>query len=92
MAGFVKSVLENAGIRCTLKNYYLSGAMGDLPINETWPEIWVKEEKETCALALIRLTLETERSSPEWVCPQCRERLEGQFKSCWNCGYEPGSA
>ncbi len=90
MAGFIRDVLENAGIHCVLKNYFLSGGTGELPINETWPEIWVHHKDEACALAVIRLTLETQANAPPWECPQCHEQLEGQFASCWNCGYVRG--
>ncbi len=23
---------------------------------------------------------------PDWICPHCDERLEGQFTACWKCG------
>ena len=26
--------------------------------------------------------------SPTWICPQCREEVEGQFAECWHCGSE----
>lgn len=89
MAGFLKNVLENAGVQCILKNYFLSGGSGELPINETWPELWVRPQDETCALAIIRLTLEAQANARDWVCPTCQERIEGQFQSCWKCGHQP---
>jgi hypothetical protein len=24
---------------------------------------------------------------PSWTCPKCGEVLEGQFTTCWKCGY-----
>lgn len=92
MASFLHDVLENAGIRCILKNYFLSGGTGELPVNETWPELWVQEADETSALAVIRLTLEARTNAPDWTCPSCHERIEGQFQACWNCGYTTESA
>lgn len=87
MAGFIRQVLENAGIRCILKNYFLGSGAGDLPVNETWPEIWVGTEDETRALAVIRETLDAQTNTPAWECPQCHEWIEGQFQGCWKCGY-----
>lgn len=92
MASFLKGVLDNAGIHCILKNYFLSGGTGELPINETWPELWVQAEHETCALAIIRMTLEAQANAPDWTCPNCNERIEGQFQICWNCGYTASAA
>ena len=34
-----RNVLITAGIRCELRNQYLAGAMGDLPMMETWPQL-----------------------------------------------------
>ena len=25
-------------------------------------------------------------SQETWVCPKCKEQMEGQFTVCWNCG------
>jgi hypothetical protein len=33
-----RNVLITAGIQCELRNQYLAGAMGDLPMMETWPQ------------------------------------------------------
>ncbi len=45
-AGLVLSVLESAGIRCLLRNQYLTGALGELPVNECWPQVWVLDEAD----------------------------------------------
>ena len=34
-----RNVLIAAGIRCELRNQYLAGALGDLPMLETWPQL-----------------------------------------------------
>jgi rubrerythrin len=86
MPGFIQEVLENAGIPCVQKNYFLNGAMGELPFVETWPAIWVDEKHEHAALDLIKATLEGRSSQLSWICGQCGENLEAQFQSCWQCG------
>lgn len=85
MPGFIQKVLENAGIPCIQRNYFLNGAMGELPFVETWPAIWVEEQHEQTALDLIRLTLDSSKTG-HWTCQQCGEVSEAQFQRCWQCG------
>ncbi|HPY42256.1 MAG TPA: DUF2007 domain-containing protein [Thiolinea sp.] len=85
MPGFIQTVLENDGIICVQRNYFLNSAMGELPFVETWPAIWVDEKDEQRALELIRLTLES-TSGGSWTCQACGETSEAQFQSCWKCG------
>ncbi len=87
MTGFIQNVLENAGIRCILKNYFLGSGAGELPVNETWPQLWVSADDESRALEIIRTTLDAQANAPAWECPQCHEQMEGQFQECWKCGY-----
>ena len=41
IAGYLHATLESNGIDATVKNGYLSGALGELPITTTWPEVWI---------------------------------------------------
>ncbi|MBK8958001.1 MAG: DUF2007 domain-containing protein [Proteobacteria bacterium] len=87
-AGLVLSVLEAAGIPCLLRNQYLTGALGELPVNECWPQVWVLDEDDAPrARRLIADALPQDGASGEaWLCPDCGERLEPQFSQCWQCG------
>ena len=86
-AGYLQSVLENEGIDCWIKNLSLSGGIGELPPNECWPEIWLRNDGDyNRALALISSIVKPLASSQSaWRC-SCGELLEGQFETCWNCG------
>jgi hypothetical protein len=80
-----RNVLIAAGIDSELRNQYLAGALGDLPMLETWPQVWVEDDFESAALR----ALEKASSAPsgaDWICSQCGERLEPQFTTCWRCG------
>jgi len=88
MTGFVQGILEQAGIGCVLKNQFLNSASGELPVNETWPELWVRDEDEPRALREIRNALAGDAHAAGWTCPNCGEVLEGQFQACWNCGHD----
>ena len=88
MVGHLRNILEDHGIRCVVKNEYLVGGAGELPPTECWPELWVQREIDyRRAEALIREVLAAEAfTGRAWTCPQCNERLEGQFDQCWSCG------
>jgi hypothetical protein len=82
-----RNVLITAGIPCELRNQYLAGAMGDLPLLETWPELVVEDVDEQYALSVLRRSTAKQGGAP-WICAQCQEQLESQFTCCWRCGRE----
>jgi putative signal transducing protein len=83
-----RNVLTAAGIDTELRNQYLAGALGDLPMLETWPQLWVEDALEEAALRALK-TAETAASGAPWTCSQCGEELEPQFATCWRCGAAP---
>lgn len=86
-AGHVQSILEQQGIRCLMKNQSLSGAIGELPPIECWPELWIIDDKDLDrARELIDAFIPPlEKTHADWRCV-CGELIEGQFQTCWNCG------
>ena len=70
-----------------MKNVSLTSGLGELPINECWPEVWVHHDHdETSALQLIDTFIKSDTSRSNWRC-KCGENIEGQFTECWSCGY-----
>lgn len=86
-----RNVLITAGIRCELRNQYLAGAMGDLPMMETWPQLYVDDADESYALSVLARAASAQTGAP-WICDECKEQLEPQFTCCWRCGHERGKA
>jgi len=84
-----RNVLISAGIDCELRNQYLAGALGDLPMMETWPQLYVDDADERYALSVLARASAVPVGAP-WVCPGCGENCEPQFTQCWNCGASPG--
>jgi hypothetical protein len=80
-----RNVLIAAGIDCELRNQYLAGALGDLPMLETWPQLWVNDEFESAALRALAAAAAAPAGA-QWTCAQCGEELEAQFTTCWRCG------
>ena len=87
MAGHLKSLLDADGIECFIKNQYLTGGRGDLPLNECWPEIWITDDAAYAhAMKIVTaITTQNDTHPVAWHC-SCGETIEGQFDSCWNCG------
>lgn len=84
--GHIGNVLEQHGIPCLLRNAFLIGGTGELPPHECLPEVWVVDDSDyQRALEVIESVLEAPPAQP-WVCPRCREEVEGQFGACWACG------
>jgi hypothetical protein len=87
VVGIYKSILEGNGIRCWLKNEFLSAAMGELPPIECWPQLCVDDEDYTEAQRVLAEAISPGETIP-WRCPSCGEEIEGEFCECWKCGKE----
>ena len=86
MAGHIKNLLEQNGIACFLRNQNLSGGIGELPLAECWPEVWVEDARDySRAMFVIEAVSVAEYDEQTtWIC-RCGEENTGQFLSCWNC-------
>lgn len=88
-----KNVLEQAGIACLIKNRELGGGIGDLPVFDCAPELWVLDGRDAPrAAALIRESVRPAASGAEWRCTNCGESNEPQFAACFNCGRSAGGS
>jgi uncharacterized protein YlaI len=78
-------MLTQGGIDASVQRMYSSGIAGEIPPDQALPEVWVLDDTR---LEEARRLLHELRSPPvrHWVCPGCRERVDGPFEECWNCG------
>jgi len=82
------NLLEQARISCELHNQYMQGAMGDIPVDQCGPEVWLEREADLPAAQRIIDGGAPTPGAPllRWRCGSCNEWLEPQFTMCWNCG------
>ena len=84
----LKDTLEGAGIACFIRNEISSGLVGEIPLTEGTPELWIQEDNDMAEA--IRIKSEWQAPSKiaggDWVCPECGETSQPQFDSCWKCG------
>ena len=86
LVSHVKNILQEAGIATLVKNERLAGALGEIPYLETWPELWVLENREADqARGLITDAMAEAPAGGSWTCANCAEVNESQFAACWHC-------
>ena len=74
-----------AGVATSVQRQYASSIAGEVPPDQTLPELWVSDDEQ---LDSARSLLHELRNPPRrhWACPGCREIIDGPFEQCWNCG------
>jgi Putative prokaryotic signal transducing protein len=81
-----RNLLESEGIAAFIRNEHLGGILGEMPFQEVWPELWVKNDLDLDrAKQLIDATITEESPTESWHCPHCGAVNEGQFAACWQC-------
>lgn len=81
----MKNLLQGEGIDTLLKNEFSGGGVGDLPVFDTWPELWVGDAQLAQARILLQRVAQTPPGAA-WRCAGCGEQNEAGFGLCWNCG------
>lgn len=87
-ATHLQNLLQAAGIRTFLRNEYAIQGAGEIPFDQTWPELWIENDSQEAAALAILADLRHAPHRPAWTCAGCGERLDGQFSHCWSCGAE----
>jgi len=78
-------LLSHAGVPTTVQRQYASSIAGEVPPDQTLPELWVQDAAQ---FEHAKRLLHELRHPPHrhWVCPGCAEVIDGPFEQCWNCG------
>ena len=78
-------LLSHAGVPTTVQRAYASSIAGEIPPDQTLPELWVEDENQWQQARTLLDELRHPRPR-HWVCPSCQETVDGPFEQCWNCG------
>ena len=78
-------MLCGAGVPATVQRVWASSIAGELPPDQSLPEIWLQDDAQ---LEQARQLLQEWQHLPHrhWACTGCQEIVEGPFEQCWNCG------
>jgi len=84
-AGFLRGLLEAAGIECRLRNMELWTAAVETYFGAgARPSLWVPDRAADAARKILEQGAAVD--GEPWTCGHCGERMEGQFSACWQCG------
>jgi hypothetical protein len=85
-AHILLGLLRTADIEARVLNANAQGGLGEIPFAQTYPEIWLADERD---LSRARHVFERfERplpAAPPMACPECGEENPAGFEICWNC-------
>ena len=78
-------LLSHAGVSTSVQRQYASSISGEVPPDQTLPELWVLdgEQLERARRLLHELRHPVHRN---WACRSCLEIIDGPFEQCWKCG------
>ncbi|MUH71817.1 DUF2007 domain-containing protein [Psychrosphaera haliotis] len=79
--------LKRLDIKHLVKNEYISGAIGELPFTEAWPQLWVLNDSDldSARSACKAIEQELKTDKPDWNCTHCGEENHANFEFCWQC-------
>lgn len=88
-AHLIRGFLGSHGIAAEVRGEYLTSGWGELPVDVC--SVWVVDDAQyepanELLIAFLSGSFARKFSGERWTCPQCAEKLEGQFTACWNCG------
>jgi hypothetical protein len=90
-AHLIRDLLGHAGIEAHVFNENAQSGVGQLPVMEAYPQIWIVNERD---LPRARQILEAFEHMPaigsNLRCEQCSEDNPTTFQLCWNCGASLG--
>tara|TARA_Y100000114_G_scaffold122015_1_gene117272 strand:- start:171 stop:491 length:321 start_codon:yes stop_codon:yes gene_type:complete len=89
----VRSELDALSIPYMVKNEFASGAIGELPWQDSQQEVWLVDDSWYArASKVIELFIQKSNdkavSSEDWICGECSEQNGAAFDVCWQCGAE----
>ena len=86
-AHILRGLLAQEGIQVHVFNENAQSGVGQLPVGEALPELWVDDERHwQRAHDLVRRFEAAPRIDATLRCAGCGEDNPGNFQLCWSCG------
>lgn len=85
LATLWSDLLRQAGVGTSIQRAYASGIAGELPPDQALPELWLADDEQFARASKLLDELR-HPAVRHWLCPQCRETIDGPFEECWRCG------
>ena len=91
--GHLRNMLEQAGIRCAIRNEQLSGALGEIPFLECLPELWLVDEHRLVeAETIIAAARRAAPTTGPWQCAHCQGPVGAARRAApttgpWQCAH-----
>ncbi len=86
-AHILRGLLEQEGIEVHVFNENAQSGVGQLPVTEALPELWVDNENDwQRAQQVVRRFEAAPRIDTTLRCATCGEDNPGNFQLCWSCG------
>jgi len=86
-AHLLRNLLEQAGIEARVFNENAQSVAGEFPIPESYPQLWVLDERHVERARQILEAFERMPAISATVrCTGCTEENPANFQVCWNCG------
>ena len=83
-AHLILQLLASVGINARVFNENAQGAIGELPVTDTWPDVWIVQNHQFRAARAVIERYESSREN-ELLCSSCGEISPGSFEVCWQC-------
>lgn len=85
-AHILLGLLRNAGIQAHVFNQHAQSGVGQLPVTDALPELWVEREHDyDRACSVLEAFERTARDAGSLRCLACGEDNPANFQLCWNC-------
>ena len=84
----VKNIIDAEGINTFIKNEFALGAVGEISMFDSWPEVWVTNDEDFERATEILASSQRSNQGKDWICEKCSEKNAPSFEVCWHCGSE----
>jgi len=86
-AQMVCDMLMSCGIDARVNGLYLTGAIGELPV-DSLISVWLTDSSQSERARAIIKDMEAERKAPAsiLICTECQAEVYSNFNNCWRCG------